>query len=370
MPRLPDVAATIATLRRIASAPTAPYHESQALAAIAAELTRIGIATQTDAYGQLFARLVRGRPKRALAFVAHADHPAFEITSADGAEGRVRVVGGLSARCFAGQQVAVIVHDDLGGEPFPAVVDDYRPDPDFVLNSPGHCRVRSKRKLWAGQWAVLDLPACEVAGDELKLGAADDLAGCALILLALEALVGEQRAFNVHAMFTRAEEPGLYGARLIAEDGSLPRDTYVVSVEASRALADAAPGRGIVVRAGDHDNTFSNEAEIYLRVAQERLADEGIATQRALLTGGTCEASAFVRLGFVATGIALPNVNYHNASPEDRFASEIIRVSDLRSGVALLAEAAVAAGEDASERWWPLVRSVPSAVRARLRGRS
>ena len=127
-------------------------------------------------------------------------------------------------------------------------------------------------------------------------------------------------------------------------------------------------GDGAVVRTGDLMNTFSNEAERALRVAQERLALTGIRTQRALLTGGTCEASAFVRLGWLATGIALPNVNYHNAGAADRFLPEIVRLSDVRSAVALLAEAAVAAAEDAAESWWHDNRSVPDEIRRLMDG--
>jgi len=169
----------------------------------------------------------------------------------------------------------------------------------------------------------------------------------------------------VHAVFTRAEEAGLFGARLIAEDGLLPRDAFIVSVEASNSRY-APAGAGIVVRSGDYHNTFSNEAERYLRVAQERLADRGIATQRRLLPGGTCEASAFVRLGWAATGIALPNTGYHNAGADGRLVAEMIRIEDVMSGIALSAEAAVAAGADEAESWWPDVRAVPDDIRARL----
>jgi hypothetical protein len=125
-----------------------------------------------------------------------------------------------------------------------------------------------------------------------------------------------------------------------------------------------------VVRPGDVYNTFSNDAERFLRVARERLADDRIATQRALLTGGTCESSAFVRLGWTTTAIALPNVNYHNQSEElTHFVPEIVRLADLRGAVALLVEAATAAGADADESWWPDVRSVPPDIRERLRRR-
>jgi putative aminopeptidase FrvX len=367
MPRSPAVDATLRVVERIASAPTAPYHEDRAMRAIARELSALGIETDHDAYAQLHVRVHAGSPKRSLALVAHTDHPAFEITEASGHEGRARILGGFYARCFNGP-VAVLVCDDGDAEPFPATLDDYVTAVDAEHNSLGHCRIRSERPLAAGQWAVLDLPAFEVRGDELHLRAADDLALCAVVVLTLAVLRDEPHAYDVRAVFTRGEETGLYGARLVAEDGLLPRDAVVVSLEASRALAHARPGAGVVIRPGDMHNTFSNDGERFLRVARERLAEAKIPTQRSLLTGGTCESSAFVRLGWVTTAIALPNVNYHNQTEDhDRFVPEIVRLSDLRGAVALLVEAAVAAGADDDEAWWPDVRAVPARIRTLMR---
>jgi len=369
MPRsfIPDIDATLATIERVASAPTAPYHEFRALRAIRGELERNGLTVKQDAYGQISARSSRGNAKRSLALVAHTDHPAFEVTEPRGREGRARILGGLYPEFFAGP-VPVLVHDDGDGAPFAATLDDYVSAPDALHNSPGHCRIRTDGELRAGQWAVMDLVPFAVTGDELHLRAADDLALCAVVVLVLAALRDDPRPHDVHAVFTRGEETGLFGARLVAEDGLLPRDVIVVSLEASRALTHAAPGRGVVVRAGDVYNTFDNDAERFLRVAREELTAAGVATQRALLTGGTCESSAFVRLGWSATAIAVPNVNYHNQSENSKaFTPEIVRLSDLRSAVALLVEAAAAAGVDADESWWPDVKIVPRQIRELLR---
>ncbi len=172
---------------------------------------------------------------------------------------------------------------------------------------------------------------------------------------------------DVTGVFTRAEETGLYGARLIAEEGSIPREAIVISVEASRALPHAAAGKGIVVRVGDLNNTFTNDAERYLRAAAERLDRDGIPTQRALLDGGTCEASTFVVHGWATTAIALPNVNYHNRGPDDRFGPEIVRLGDLRSGIALVVETLRAIAEDAREAWWSHAGPVPDDVKGLLR---
>jgi len=370
VPRSLDPDAILDVVRRVGSPPTAPYHEFAALQAIREELDRAGIESRTDRFGQVYGHVGHGVARRALVFVAHADHPAFEVTQASGREGRVRVLGGFRQQRFP-SPVAVTVHDDAGGAPFAATLDDPRPEIDAMHNSTLTCRIRGNGELRAGQFAVLDMPAVEIAGDDIRMRAADDLAACALILCVLAGLRDETRPHDVHAVFTRAEETGLYGARLAAEDGLVPHDAVVVSVEASRELPQAEAGKGAVVRAGDFHNTFSNEAERYLRVARERLAAEGIPSQRALLTGGTCEASAFVRLGWTATGMALPNVNYHNAAPQGGFAPEIVRLSDLASGIALAVEASLAAGEDADESWWPDVRVVPRAIRELLaRGRS
>ena len=365
---MPDERAVIATLERVASPPTVPYHEWRALDAIAAELHRIGLIPKRDAYGQLSVHLARGTAKRALAFVAHTDHPGFELVEVHGSRGRARFRGGIDATYFRGS-FALSVYRDGIAEGHRATGHSYVHDPVVPDWSAGYCDIQlessAKGPLAVGDWAVLDLPPFARRERELFLRSADDLAGCALIISTLEALRDETRPFSVHAVFTRAEEPGLFGARLVAEDGALPRDAYVVSVEASNSRY-APAGAGIVVRAGDYHNTFSNDAERYLRVAQERLAERGIATQRRLLPGGTCEASAFVRLGWTATGIALPNTGYHNAGADGRLVAEMIRVEDLLSGIALAAEAAVAAGNDESESWWPDVRAIPEEIRERL----
>jgi len=56
----------VATLERVASPPTAPYHEWRALDAIAVELTRLGLVPARDPYGQLSVQLTRGIAERAL----------------------------------------------------------------------------------------------------------------------------------------------------------------------------------------------------------------------------------------------------------------------------------------------------------------
>lgn len=351
-------------LREVA-VPTAPYHEHRALRAISGVLERGGIKTGTDEFGQVFAHVRRGSARQ-IVFVAHTDHPAFEITAANGRTGRARVLGGFRGRVLD-REVRVRVYDEAGGGPIAAVLDGLEPAPDVMHNSVGQMRISAEADIAPNSWAVLDLPDIEIDGDEIRMCAADDLAGCALIVAALLELARGDAPVDAVGVFTRAEETGLYGARLLAEGGSISRDATVVSVEASRALPNAPAGAGTVVRAGDLHNTFSNDAERYLRVAAEQLAARGIAAQRALLTGGTCEASTFVTSGFSTTAMALPNVNYHNRGPDERPAPEIVRVDDLMSGVALAVEAARAAATEARELWWDNIGAVPDEIRTILR---
>ena len=95
----------------------------------------------------------------------------------------------------------------------------------------------------------------------------DDLAGCAAILAALERFAGEGPATDMYGVFTRAEEGGLFGARLMAEAETLPKDTVIVSVESSAVIPGVKQGAGPVIRTGDAMTTFDSEAEGVLTAA-------------------------------------------------------------------------------------------------------
>ena len=200
MTRRPDAASTLDTLRAIVAAPTAPYHEWRAIDAIAAELARDGIKTSRDEYGQPHARLARGAAPPVV-LVAHTDHPAFEVVSARGREGDVRILGRFRGNGLD-DPVAVQLYDDDAAGPFPATLDRVVPDADLVHNSPGRMRIRAEVPLAVGQWAVLDLPGIAVAGDELRMRAADALPGCALILCALREVAREPFPVAPRAVFT------------------------------------------------------------------------------------------------------------------------------------------------------------------------
>ena len=163
---------------------------------------------------------------------------------------------------------------------------------------------------------VFDLPDFTLDGDLIRMRAVDDLAGCSAGLAAMERLVSDGASANVYSVFTRAEEGGLYGARLMAEARTLPEETLVVSVESSPLIPGVEQGRGPVIRTGDALYTFDADAEQALIVARESIRERNpeFKSQRQLMSGGVCEGTAFAVWGYRATGMAFPLGNYHNAT--------------------------------------------------------
>jgi putative aminopeptidase FrvX len=153
------------------------------------------------------------------------------------------------------------------------------------------------------------------------------------------------------------EEIGLVGATLVAQAGLLPRDAIVVSLECSRALPGAEIGKGPVIRVGDARQSFDPRGEALLLAARDELrrraaGSEGpeVAVQRQLMSGGSCEASAFQAYGYITTGLVLPLGNYHNAGADGHSAPEVIHLLDLLGEVDLLLAALAETSRPAPER--------------------
>jgi endoglucanase len=125
-------------------------------------------------------------------------------------------------------------------------------------------------------------------------------------------------------------------------------------------------GQGPVIRVGDRTRSFDPEAEAVLLAARARLqaADRGALVQRQLMSGGTCEATAFGLQGYRATGVALPLGNYHNVGPEQTIAAEYVSARDFLTEVDLLVAAAEAVGQPTASLWGRFAEAA-----ARYRGR-
>lgn len=346
----PDAQFYLDTLREIVSIPTTSYHEQAVCRAIRAFLDRYAIPYEVDKYGNILAHYQKGAPCRPLALMAHTDHPAFELEAAGSfadypeANWSGRLLGGVMPDYFKQPSgVRVFVGNDLSRSIPATVVGGVR------LGSPREFRLflkieETSQELQPGNFGIWDLPDFELRDGFIHARVLDDLVGCVAAMLTLWKLVKDGVETNVYGVFTRAEEVGLVGAEMVFQQKLLPEDTFVVSLEASRTLPGATQGEGPVVRVGDRAFTFSEEAEFVLKQAGKNLqtrSEEGpVKVQRQLMSGGRCEASTAILMGYTATGLAFPLDNYHNMGKNNRLEAENIHQDDFLTGVELLQEAA------------------------------
>jgi endoglucanase len=338
------------TLRDIVSIPTTSFHEQAVCLEIRAFLERYGIPYEIDRYGNIIAHYQKGPACRPLALMAHTDHPAFELEAAGrvpefpGANWTARLLGGVAEAYFSQPSpIRVFAGNDLGRPVSGQLLGSKR------LGGPREVQLflqleETGQALQPGDFGIWDLPDFNLENGFIQARVIDDLVGCVAAMLTLWKLVQEGAETNVYGIFTRAEEVGLVGAEMVFQQKLLPADTFVVSLEASRTLPGAIQGEGPVIRVGDRAFTFSEEAEFVLKQAAKNLqtrSEEGpVKVQRQLMSGGRCEASTAILMGYTATGLAFPLDNYHNMGKDSRLEAETIHQDDFLTGVELLQEAA------------------------------
>jgi putative aminopeptidase FrvX len=99
-------------------------------------------------------------------------------------------------------------------------------------------------------------------------------------------------------------------------------------------------GEGVVVRVGDRTSVFDDAATAVLaKVA----ADARIPHQRKLMSGGTCEATAYQLYGYRTAALCVALGNYHNCGPDHQIASEYVSVDDVAGMVQLMTRVATEA---------------------------
>jgi endoglucanase len=100
--------------------------------------------------------------------------------------------------------------------------------------------------------------------------------------------------------------------------------------------------QGVILRVGDRTSIFSSEAMRFLgEVAADLKSRRKIFRfQRGLMSGGTCEATAYQEFGFQTAAVCVALGNYHNCAEKNRIAAEFVSVADALSMVELLATAA------------------------------
>lgn len=272
--------------RAILAQPTAPFHEDAVRAEILMQLAQCPhVAAELDEFGNVVACYRRGDGAARYAFAAHMDHPAY-----------------------------------VGGE--------------FLGGVPAEYREKNPPVRDFGAFAMWDLPAFELRDGRIFSRACDDLIGCAAIVALFHELERAGAEVCVHGLFTRAEEVGFVGAIHLARSGRVPKSLTIVSLETSSEKGGPAQmGAGVIVRVGDRTSIFDDAATAALVDAARTAA---IPVQRCLMSGGTCEATAYQLYGYRCAGLCVALGNYHNCGPDTQIASEFVSADDVAGMVRLM----------------------------------
>jgi endoglucanase len=352
--------AGIEILSDLGKFPATSYWEDGPADYLAERARKSGLEVDIDEWGNvLVTKPGTSSEAPGIAFVAHTDHPGYEVVAQDGANLTLKTLGGVGvAAGKAGASIRVIGKNGhqinaviTGADPAEGDFAKSREEAGWLGTDTVYAKLEADEELGDLPLpAVPDLIDFELGDDGLiRMRAADDLAGCAAVLAALESVANTPTEGNVYGLFTRAEEVGLIGARIAAENELLPKATIIVSVETSSVLPGAEIGEGVVIRTGDRAATFDYEAEAYLGEAAQRIksVNPEFKIQRQLMSAGGCEASAFKAFGYRVTGTAFPLGAWHNRG-ESGVEPEYISKDDFVGGAILLAEAAKLAGTDPS----------------------
>lgn len=99
---------------------------------------------------------------------------------------------------------------------------------------------------------------------------------------------------------------------------------------------------GVIVRVGDKTTMFdSHLVSGLVSLAQQ----ESLPFQRCLMSGGTCEATAFQSFGYQSAGLCVALGNYHNCMQSGGIGPEYVSLADVEAMQALCV-AAVTHGID------------------------
>jgi endoglucanase len=331
-------------LAALTNLPTASGREDSVVAWVRAwAQRRPDLKVSVDTGGNL---LITQKGRRALPVViavAHMDHPAFVVTAVAGREAVCEFRGGVRPEYFDGARVMFVTTP----APVRGVVVSHDPKTWIAL-----IRIAGSGVVRAGDIARWQLASRRPAPGNFSAPACDDLAGCAAALAALDRARATPELRHFGVLLTRAEEVGFVGAIHAAKVGTVPKESRLLSIEASRASTEAPVGSGPVIRVGDASTVFDREMTNLMSGAASA---RGLPHQRRLMAGGSCEATAFGVYGYRAAGLCLPLANYHNMGNLDEVEagsgkatplSEVIALGDFHALVDLLLLSAQAVDDE------------------------
>lgn len=282
--------------------------------------------TETDAAGNLVLRVGAAPPGAETArilVVAHLDEIGFEV-KAISSDGRLEVEwrGGGDISFFAGHPVYVMPGNGLrlGVMELPNGWD--QPGFEWPRGRQAVIRVDvgartpeevGKLGIKVGDSITIPKKYRPLLGARANGRSFDDRVGCAALISAVWALGGPLKDRDVTFVWSTGEEEGLLGAaaaaKRFAAEGRTPDyvfavDTFVSSDSPleSKRFADAALGKGFVIRAVDNSNIVPPQAVARLL----DLARKGRIPAQYGVTGGGNDGSAFLRYGSVDVALGWP----------------------------------------------------------------
>lgn len=320
-------------LKEVCSLPTAPFAEQRVLDWVDAFAASRQLKRKRDRFGNRLIQVGPARGRR-LVFVAHLDHPGLVASRmVDRRLLLARFHGGVLSEYLPGAKVRFFADRQIPG----TIRKVTRPSdrPEF----PAEVSVSVDADVPTGSPGMFDLGLGRIQGRRFVSRVCDDLAGVAAVLAAIDTLRRQPLGAPVCALLTRGEEAGFIGALAAARDGTLiHRTDRLISVECSAAQPYAPQGKGVIVRVGDRTSIFHSALTFWITSECEALAreDPTFRFQRALMPGGTCEATVFDLLGYTAAAICVPLANYHNMDRQRRrLAPESIDLGDWDTQVRL-----------------------------------
>ena len=330
-------------LTELCSVPTAPFAEGHVVRFVERFAKARKLKLSRDRFGNLLLETrgtARGNSTPRWVFTAHMDHPGFVASRmTDARTLEVDFRGWVLPEYFEGEKLRFFPH--AGGEATGRVI-------DFTLGAdrkvPETVRVRVKEPVPAGTPGMWDQGVGRIKGKRFYSRVCDDLAGAAAALAMIDQLSRRPAPSPVAVLLTRAEEEGFIGAIAASIRPKLLRKTdRLIAIETSAQQSFAPQGKGAIVRIGDRTSIFNSALSYFLTQKADELAkrDKAFAYQRALMPGGTCEATVYDVYGFTAGSICVALGNYHNMDAgRKRIGPEYIDLGDWRSMVKLFVHVA------------------------------
>ena len=304
------------------------------------------VSVNADRYGNLMLTRKGARSRKPIIFTAHMDHPAFVVVEQSGPKQVVAdFLGGVHSDYFPGSRVRLYQAD---GKTAVGRVERITNPKETKQDQRTLIRFSKAVQAQAGDVLTWTLRPPRVVSGKLKAPACDDLAGMAAAIAAFEVLLKRRSTpgmTDVRVLLTRAEEVGFVGAIGACKSGIIPKGARLFALETSKSFADSPIGGGPIVRVGDRTSSFDPHLTYRAGLIAQQIQnqDRAFKWQRKLMTGGTCEASAYQVFGFAATCLCLALGNYHNmGEPTKRRAgrieSEVISLADYHGLIRLLVE--------------------------------